>query len=458
MKAPGTLGPVALALALGFLGAAACQARSDEFFAKVFPCKSNAGDTCGTTRAGRPMTCFPASKLGGDDFCAEACDPSQGSADPRFVCTSSGALLQTCGPDRGATDPTYSCPSGLACYRTDLLSDSGLCLQMPVCSQDSDCNADRNVCASTLLRQRTSLPLAPDHLQCIVTMCGFGNSQCPPGEGCLAGYYEAGYDYDICVPTCDQNRLCPPNFACASGPAPSGSPLLCLPGVPGIRCQSDQDCVAGECVDTGAGFNECVLTKLACETDLDCAILNGASSTFLCVEGVPGAGRRCILKEEFAGTNCSNVTDCPLGFICTYLSPYEPVMNHGECRLACGMDLGCPARGGIPHVCIEGGAGGCYPTSFGLPCASSADCMPELACLPALPDAHTVIDSPTICTMPCTTDADCTSNPLIRSGAFCRQDEHLCRQAGFPGVPCVNDDQCLTGVCVNDGKDTGTCN
>jgi hypothetical protein len=453
MTASGRLGVVALALA----GAVGCEARTDEFYAKVFPCKSNAGDSCGATRAGKPMTCFPASKLGGDDFCTEACDPTQGSSDPRFVCTSSGALLQTCAPSKGATDPSFGCPAGLGCYRTDLLADSGLCIQMPVCSQDSDCSAQRNVCASTLLRGRTSLPLAPDHLQCIVTMCGSGKSQCPAGEACLEGYYEAAYDYDICVPTCDQNRQCPPNFACASGPAVSGSPLLCLPGVPGIRCQNDQDCVAGECVATGAGFNECVLTKLACQTDLDCAVLNGPSSTFLCVEGVPGAGRRCILKEEFTGTNCADVTDCPTDFICTYLGPYTPVMTHGECRPRCGTDLGCAARGGIPHVCLAGGAGGCYPSSFGLPCASAADCLPELQCLPVLPDEHTVVDSPTICTAPCTTDADCTANPLIRGSTFCRQDEHLCRLTGFPGAPCDADDQCTGGVCISAETGKGQC-
>jgi hypothetical protein len=446
-------------VALALIGALGCKARADDFYGKIFSCESNVSDTCGTTRTGKPMTCFAASQLGGDDFCTEGCDPAQGSTDPRYVCMSSGALLQTCAPRGGADDPAYGCPSGLACYRTDLLTDSGVCIQMPVCSQDSDCGEQAHVCAATLLQGRTSLPLYIDNLQCVVSMCGSGKTQCPLGEGCLASYYEgaAAAPYDVCVPTCDGRLQCPPNFACALSPASSGSPSLCLPGLPGIRCHDDQDCVAGDCVSTGAGFNECVLTLLACQTDLDCASLDGLSSTFVCVEGVPGAGKRCILKEEFNGTNCEEVTDCPDGFICTHVSPYAPTTSHGECRVPCGRDLGCPARGGIPHVCLGGGAGGCYPTSFGLPCASAADCLPELACLPVLPDDRTVIDSPTVCTMPCATDGDCTANPLIRSFAFCRRDEGLCRLAGYDGAPCETDDQCGSGVCGMDTTGARAC-
>jgi hypothetical protein len=152
MTAPRALGIVALALVV----AAACRPRDDEFYARVFPCESNASDTCGTARDGKPMVCFAATQLGGADFCAEACDPAQGSADPRFICTTSGALLQTCGPHAGATDPAHGCPTGLSCYRTDVLSDQGVCIQMPVCSQDSDCGEQRPVCAATLLAKRTS--------------------------------------------------------------------------------------------------------------------------------------------------------------------------------------------------------------------------------------------------------------------------------------------------------------
>jgi len=444
-------------VALVVVGAGACRSQDDEFYGKVFSCESNASDTCGTARDGKPMTCFAATPLGGTDFCAEACDPAQGSPDPRFVCTSSGltgALLQTCKPTEAKTHAAQGCPSGLSCYRTDLLSDQGVCIQMPVCSQDSDCPEQRPVCASTLLKQRTSLPIYTDNVQCIQTMCGVGKAQCPMGERCLASYFEGATgatDYDICVPICDGTHKCPPNFACALSPTTSGSPSLCIPGVPGAKCYQSQDCIAGDCIDTGAGFSECIITVLQCQTDLDCASLDGPSSTFVCVEGVSGTGKHCVLKEAFNGSNCADVTECPTDFICAEVGPYAPSMTHGECRLPCTKDLTCPARGGIPHVCIAGGAGGCFPTSFGLPCASAADCLAEFECLPVLPDARTVIDSPTVCTVSCVTDSDCRTNPLIRGYSYCRQDEHLCRLTGYPGASCETENQCNSGNCTIDG-------
>jgi hypothetical protein len=454
MTAPRALGIVAVAL----VGAVACRPKDDAFYAKVFSCESNASDTCGTTRDGSPMTCVAATQLGGTDFCTGRCDPAQGSPDPRFVCTSSGALLQTCSPILGATNPAFGCPAGLSCYRTDVLADDGLCIQMPVCSKDTDCGALRPACAATLLKKRTSLPIFADNLQCLQTDCGAGKTDCPPGDACLAAYYDGVDTYDICVPTCDGSKQCPPNFTCAFSPAASGSPSLCLPGVAGIRCHDSQDCIVGDCVDTGAGFNECIITVLPCQTNLDCAVLNGASATFVCVEGVPGTGKHCVMRQTFSGTNCADVTDCPAGFMCTDYSPYAPSMSHGECRLPCGEDLGCPVRGGIPHVCLAGGAGGCFPTGFGLPCAKADDCLAELACLPVLPDAPTLIDSPTICTMTCATDADCAANPFITNYSYCRQDEHLCRLTGFLGARCEANNQCHPGsTCTIDGNGAGTC-
>jgi hypothetical protein len=405
------------------------------------------------------MTCFAASQLGGRNFCVEACIPTRGSDDPRFVCLSSGALLQTCHPRAGAGDPSLGCPAGLACYRTDLLLDQGVCIQMDVCAEDSHCSEKRPVCAGRLIRERTSssFPIQADNLQCVQSMCGAGRAMCPSGESCLAGFYETSLeaDYDICVPTCDGSLQCPPNFACAFSRAASGSPLLCLPGVPGIRCRQDQDCAAGTCVDTGSGFNMCVL-PLPCRSNQDCAALNGTVSTFFCGE-VPGAGRRCLLRQTFNGANCADAADCPPGFICTFRTWFGAQDSHGECRLACGADGSCPARSGIPHICVAGGQGGCYPTDFGVPCASSADCVPELPCLPVGPDARSPVESPTVCTTTCVEDGDCKGNPLIRVAGFCRQDEGVCRMTGLEGAPCERDGQCAVSPCVMDLDGRGRC-
>lgn len=446
------------AVLVGLLASVACNAREDAFYAKIYSCDSNAhGDSCGTNRDGDAMTCFAASQLGGDDFCAETCEPATKSDDPHFTCLAAGARLRVCHPHGGAADAAWACPPGLECYRTDLLSDEGICVQMHVCTDDSDCGEKRPVCAARLVRERNpSLPIASDNLQCVQSMCGAGKAMCPPGEQCLAGYYDGVSMSDICVPNCDGNLRCPPNFACAVSPSSSGSPSLCLPGVPGSRCYQDQDCLAGSCVDTGAGFNMCVL-PLSCRSNQDCAALSTASATFLCAEGVPGAGKRCVLRETFTGTNCIDETDCPAGFICTSVNPLGGEQSHGECRLPCGTDGSCPARGGIPHVCTAGGLGGCVPTGFGFPCAGAADCLPELQCLAVGPDEREHLPLRTVCTIPCGSDTDCSGNPFIHLGGFCRTDEGLCRFGGADGDPCERDAQCLSGVCVIDASAVGTC-
>ena len=156
------------------------QGREDAFYEKIYSCDNNArGDTCRHHRQGQPMTCFAASQLGGDDFCAEACDPAVASADPtHFKCLSSGALLRVCHPQGGAP---WGCPPGLECYRTDVLADEGLCVQMHVCTENSDCGEDRPVCAAQLLRKRSpSLPLAADHLQCVVSSVARAYPCAPP--------------------------------------------------------------------------------------------------------------------------------------------------------------------------------------------------------------------------------------------------------------------------------------
>jgi hypothetical protein len=446
-------------LLVGLVGLVGCKAREDAFYSRVFSCERNAGgDVCGTTRYGKPMTCFAASQLGGENFCVEACDPGRGSDDPRFVCLSSGALLQVCRPHAGATDQAWACPAGLECYRTDLLYDEGVCIQMRVCTEDSQCGEQRPVCAARLIRERSgpSLPIHADNLQCVQSMCGAGKAMCPPGEQCLAGYYDGVTSYDVCVPDCDGSLQCPPNFACATSPSASGSPSLCLPGVPGIRCHQEQDCVAGNCLDTGAGFKMCVL-PLPCRSNQDCAMLSGHSSTFLCAE-IPGAGKRCLLRETFNGTNCADAAECPDGFICTAYTSNGDQASHGDCRLACGGGDRCPVRGGIPHVCLGEGRGGCYPTGFAVPCAVDTDCLPELTCLAVGPDERSHISSATLCTTTCATDSDCRGHPLIRHAGFCRQDEGLCRWAGSKGDPCERDAHCAQSLCaIGDTGGPGQC-
>jgi hypothetical protein len=148
---------------------------------------------CAPTADGQAMTCYPASALAGTDFCAPACDPTAPVQDPAHsFCDPSGALLQRCHPNADATGRA-DCPQGLSCYRTSLLADSGLCIQMRVCTIDSDCpTAEHKTCAATLLRALVpdassafAAALHIDHLNCLHASCLSQLSACTSGEDCL---------------------------------------------------------------------------------------------------------------------------------------------------------------------------------------------------------------------------------------------------------------------------------
>lgn len=427
---------------------AGCHAREEAFYEKVFTCRLNLENSCGTTRDGAPMTCFPASQLGGEDFCAAACDVARPSPDPGSVCMSSGALLLTCRPDASKTDPALGCPSELQCYRTDLVEDEGVCIKMHTCTDDADCGGDptRRSCAASIVRALFPSLAAVDSLQCVQPNCRGLKSSCQPGEVCLTDFLSRGADFpDICVPTCDAQLHCPPNSSCSVLPTPSGQATICVPGLLGSRCEADQDCAIGDCRDTGAGFSECLLPT-RCRSDLDCAALDGFLGNYLCAESAPGQAQ-CVAVIPFHGLDCLTDNDCPQGHDCFFYSPYGVASGRGECRWPCGADLTCPSRGGVPHVCLSDGMGGCYPSDFALPCRQAENCRSGLSCELAQPNPQAIITDPTICTAACTTDTDCTATPAIHGMGFCEQQ--LCRVAGQQGAPCNRDAQCLRHLCVS---------
>jgi hypothetical protein len=432
-------------LVLGAATLLACQANDGAFYDAVFPCSiAAATDQCGTSKAGKPMTCYPGSQLGGgSDFCTELCDGAAGAVDAGHVCLASGASLVRCLPVP-PPGKTNGCPAGLNCYRTDIGSNEGVCLMMQVCTTDNDCtNSRRAKCAAAIIHELNPI-ITTDHLECLQPTCATSGSNCVTGEVCSANYYATGgHVPDICIPECVRNQECPPNYACAQNAGAPGAARVCIPGVPGQRCNHEDDCIWGDCVDTGAGFSECIV-PLTCTTDLDCSIFNSPTETFACTK------QGCVGLTPFNGTACMGDSDCPNGQQCFRYSPYGVSPPKGECRVPCDADGTCPLRGGVLHVCLDAGAGGCYPAAFGLPCTASSECLSELTCTAVSPDPRTIIASATICTTSCATDGDCRNNPLIRGGGFCDADSGLCRLAGQPGSPCDRDAQCLGGPCALD--------
>jgi hypothetical protein len=441
---------LALPLAVALAALASCSPKAEQLFDRVFACDtSGEPGQCGSTRDGKAMVCYAGHLLGGQDFCAPPCDPGQAPADDRFTCLSSGALVQRCKPH---DDPRYACPDKLSCYRTDLMNDDGICLMMNVCTKDSDCGGSPGrVCAGTLVRGAIASAdsLATDSLQCIVDECeSFG--ECPSDQACLSKVYATGNVLpEICVPRCD-NARCPPNFSCARKDdwAP-GAEAVCVPGMPGVRCDHHDDCLIGECLDTGAGFRVCTLPTPCRPVDY-CAKLDGPVDPFVCLEGVPGQPH-CLNTRALGGANCTTTADCAVGSgrQCFWNSMFEDSPMHGECRLPCGLDGRCASLGGLPFFCLgENAEGGCYPTQFGAPCLEDKECF-ELACVEVGRDAHNSATSYStkICTLPCATDADCDANHLARNRSFCQTEVGYCRLAGPPDAPCTQPTHCRSRRC-----------
>jgi|HubBroStandDraft_6_1064221.scaffolds.fasta_scaffold188772_2 hypothetical protein len=408
-------------------------------------CSVDNVDSCAD--AGASMTCFQASSLaGGRDFCAPTCDPGQAPADSaHFACTAQGVLLQRCHPSSGGT-AAADCPSQFNCYRTnlsklaDIFSATGLCIPMTVCTQNSDCpSAVYNTCASTLvasLSPAAASELSLDHLNCVETDCMSQHSDCSALEGCLLTQYSALADF--CVPRCDSKLRCPPNYSCLGATSGPGSPNLCIPALPGTRCQGDQ-CAFGSCDDTGAGFNACTID---CTTDSTCTPLNTATDAFVCVDA--GSQPHCVTPRPFDGANCDSGADCVAarGEICSIVDRQGMDSERGECRVPCSDAGTCDPQGGLPHGCLRGS---CYPGVLGIPCAGPAECIEPLSCLPIIAEKDITPLSTQLCTMPCGvdggTDADADSQ-CQGSGinGYCANG--TCRLVRAGGQPCMRDAQC----------------
>jgi hypothetical protein len=239
-----------------------------------------------------------------------------------------------------------------------------------------------------------------------------------------------------------------------------------------MRCTSSEDCIAGDCFDTGAGFSVCTLPG-ECSTDDDCLPLS-SNPAFVCAEGVPGAASRCVATTPFQGANCDDSSDCAEELRCGveacpprecfHYSVVERNPQHGECRFQCDPEVGCEAFGGVPHVCLA--EGGCYPGSFGIPCTRSSECLANLSCEAVPPDERSRTEEPKICTVSCTEPIDCTSsvNPWLGLGGYCVPAPDaapgtvgFCRIGAQPGRPCDKPEQCLYRKCELDESGVRVC-
>jgi hypothetical protein len=450
----------------------ACKPNEAAFYQKTYFCEaSNHRPQCGTTESGAPLMCFGGRQLGaGRDFCVERCTTE--AADPGCadsICLTS-AKLKSCRPSEKTAEDPDGCGPDLACLRTDLARDEGVCLATRVCTTDTDCTDPvLSTCGASIVKALyPNAPFVASNLQCMMGGCKARQTACPTGETCLPMVVPPSTAVpDICVPTCDSNLNCPPNYACwrkLSGP---GSPDVCLPTLPGARCTTSLDCMGGECLDTGEGFSLC---SLPCETNADCVPFSDSSRKQYCVQARPDR-KYCMSVTSFAGTLCTKDEDCSAPKKCYFTSPAWPDRTLlGECRLTCDPGDRCAVRTGVPHACfVRGEDRSCYPGTLGVTCQRSEECIAGMTCevLPAEErlsatdggrdaGADGAVPSATrVCARPCTADVDCLDGWKQQEG-YC--EAGWCRMGVGEGGRCTRDQQCGRHRCqLADGGAAGVC-
>jgi hypothetical protein len=444
-----------LPVVVGFFAAfSSCKVDKAAFHERLYSCNPNAADpACGTDLDDQPMACFPAYQLGGSNFCAIGCDASGNlEQNPDGTCVPTGprqaghpvggSQLTRCQPSLGNTCGNPA----LTCLRTDLILDEGVCTTVSSCETDRDCRDPiRSKCMGDLLRKTyDKADLKADHTYCLQAECRARRTACSPGETCMRDILpQASNPPDICVPHCDANGNCPPNYFCYPNIYGDGAPRICIPGLLGLRCESRVDCLFGDCVETGAPYKVC---SVDCTTDADCEKFDSIQGTFFCNQ----AGK-CMTARGFKGGACTKDIDCIYpGEVCGYLTTTEPT---GFCMLACGADRSCPAPGGVPHACrpqldragkldVTGAPWVCWPGYFGQLCSDDSQCFPSLSCKRLDPSNPLL----SICTIPCATDADCDANHFSREG-YCDARIGVCRSPNSAGEPCDRKDQCESDSC-----------
>jgi hypothetical protein len=438
---PGRVGYLGFVVVLALLG----TCKPDPVVGTFFCNASSNEPMCGTTASGQPYVCFGGKQLGaGEDFCTEPCSSDPAAPPATDSICLNGAKLKTCKPSETSPEDPDGCGDRLACLRTDLARDEGVCLAMKVCSDDQQCTGVVSTCGATVLK--AMFPKAPyntTNLQCVVTGCKAKQANCQLGETCLPVAVLAQTPVpDICVPTCDSGSNCPPNYFCWRKESGQVSKDVCLPTLPGARCTTSLDCWAGDCVDSGEGFKLCALP---CERDQDCVAVSSSSQRQYCA---PKDGKKyCMAISPFNGTLCFVDDNCKMGQRCYHTSPYWPNLTElGECRLPCDEGDRCPVRGGLPHSCfVRGTDRSCYVGVLGVTCQHSDDCLAGRTCEGLPPEDGSSAPPVRVCTQPCTSDPDCLDAWGNQEG-YCTAG--WCRLGRQIGTACMRDQQCAANVCV----------
>ncbi len=346
-----------------------------------------------------------------------------------------GVCVDGCRPDPD------SCPPGFTC---DAESGDCRCQDDAACFEGQYCNAE-GACAQ-------GCRLDPD--SCAVGSCD------PETRRCL-------------TPACERDADCAEDQACGIVAADVGFELRCQPanadGRAEAECATGLDCASRTCVDRSFCFS-------ACLADEDCP--SGRCVGFA-VEGQDPEDRTEFLTCERPPVLCEADVMCEEGRACLPVEPTPEQPN--RVRLSCVAD---PPRANTGEACQADNqcdSGNCLPEGvcWG-PCRSgqAGDCPDGQACYANI--IHFVFDQDTPndesddrfwgmagCTPDQGSNAACNDG-RCPAGEGCRivvnqgfdGGDLRCRTspgASAGGALCNDDNQCQSGVCLNNGFCLGIC-
>ena len=377
------------ALALAVL-LSACTVDDSTLDTALFACANDG--SCGTGWGCKRATPYSV------DFCAQRCVSGDVSTCDG-ICTRDNLCLRGCQIyDDGSTS---ACPSlDYACIRTSLESNSGVCYPVQVCALDGDCPAGQ-ACLSDGFHI--------DRLYCVPSAAA---APCAAGSVSAQDIFNDTSPY--CFPTCaTADRICPPGFGCLHqatlfSRAEPPAPPPCIPGISGVSCDDDSNCLLGRCLDTGAVGRLCTIT------------CNEAS-------------------RQFGALGCAGLS--------------RGGSFDGLFEMACDAAAGGGVDGGLCSVRYALGWPSCTDASGAYPCLNDP---PGTACTP-LDISGTHYD---LCTRACASSAECNTPGTSRN--FCAGlaagGSGFCLPGSPRGGTCYLDDACAEGACVGATATTaGTC-
>ncbi|MCB9601327.1 MAG: hypothetical protein H6720_13465 [Sandaracinus sp.] len=236
--------------------------------------------------------------------------------------------------------------------RTSAERDDGVCYPVRNCRSSNDCAAGE-VCLSELVG------LGPEDPE----SQGFYCVPAPdPVEGCPARSRSVQLEdgTPICVATCQPpDTRCPPGFGCLlqSAVLSNDAEVLCFPGLYGVPCDDDTNCLLGRCLDTGAAGRQCTLS---CD---EAARLAGGCEGLSSLASVVSSLRfEC---DADAGDDGLCVTRSGIGFLCTTPESDAYVCAEGLecatfgtsdgdlriCTKDCRVDRDCNESGSFDNYC-----------------------------------------------------------------------------------------------------------